>query len=106
MSGILGNRKQENKINEMGDITVQMFPALDPLAVKGTFRNGVQVALAHMKYGAWDELADQSTEERKRFFQQVLAGSVERLKMMGLKDGDLKRLFHRLMSENEKYVSH
>lgn len=45
MRPVTGNRKQEAKISELGNIANQMFPHIKTMLFKGAFRPGIKSAL-------------------------------------------------------------
>ncbi len=105
MDSIVGNGKQEKKIEEMGKTAHMMFPSIEKIVFKGIFRFCVHSALTRTRYKDWREIAALPPGMREKFFGMILAECVLRLKRIGLKDQEIKILYQRLVKENKKYLT-
>jgi len=104
MRPITGNRKQEAKISELGDIANQMFPHIKTMLFKGAFRHGIKGALAKNRVQNWEDVAKKPPEDRRNFFRSALEESVRHLQFIGLTEEDAKKLLLILKVRNEKYL--
>ncbi len=104
MGTLVGSKKQEEKISELGAIANQMFPNVKTKVFKGTFRFGIRSALEKTQFQSWEEIAEQPPMTRKKFFQNVLDESLPHLKTIGLNREEADMLISRLRKENEKYL--
>ncbi len=102
---IVGNKKQETKFEEMGNIAHAMYPNIDTLVFKGAFRYGVKAVLEKSPYQSWDEVANQPSSVRKRFFNYIVDASIPHLQKLGLSGQEIDNLVDRLKKENVKYLS-
>ncbi len=104
MGPVVGSRKQEEKISELGTIANQMFPNIEIMVFKGSFRLGIRSALEKNQLQSWEEIAEQPPMTRRKFFQSVLDESLTHLKTIGLNMEETDLLISRLRKENEKYL--
>ena len=104
MKVVVGSRKQEEKISEMGTIANQMFPNIELMVFKGFFRRGIRSALEKNQFKSWEEVAEQQPMVRMKFFQSVLDEFLPHLKTIGLSEEETDSLISRLKKENEKYL--
>ncbi len=104
MKMIVGSRKQEMKINEMGAVANTMFPEIKTMEFKGSFRLGVRNALQKSGYGKWDEISLLPPDKRNRFFENIIQESLPYLKKIGLDEKDINRLIRELKQRNLKYL--
>ena len=102
---IIGNEKQEDKIEKMGMIAAEMNPDVSKNALKGAFRWGVEAALEQHGLTDWKEAAARPARFRRAFFQSILDNAVSRLKGIGLTGDQIHSLKTRLVRENEKYTA-
>lgn len=105
MKTIVGSRKQEQKISEMGIVANKMFPEIEIMVFKGSFRLGIRSALDLCNFKSWDEVSLQPVYERKKFFKNFLNESVPHLKKTGVNETGINSLISKLMKENEKYLT-
>jgi hypothetical protein len=101
---VIGNKKQETKITEIGTLTTKMFPEVDTLTAKGAFRFGIKNALKDTGYKDWQEVGEQTPSEREIFFETFLEKSLPYLINSGLSEKQAKKLFVQLKKENKKYL--
>ena len=101
---VVGNEKQEKKIEEMGQIAHMMFPAIEKIIFKGIFRFCVHSALGKTRYRDWRDIAGEPPAIREKFFKTILGECMFRLKKIGLQDYEIKNLYQRLVKENKKYL--
>lgn len=104
MTTFTGNRKQEDKILEMGQVAHKMVPEIELIAFKGIFRYGIQNALTKQGLSGWREVAAESPDVRKQFFENVLTGSMDKLLGAGLTTKTINALFTELRELNENYT--
>jgi len=104
MGPVVGSRKQEEKISELGAIANQMFPNIEIMVFKGSFRLAIRSALEKNQLQSWEEIAEQPPMARRKFFQSVLDESLTHLKTIGLNMEETDLLISRLRKENEKYL--
>jgi len=104
MGAIVGSRKQEEKISELGALANRIFPDYETMLFKGSFRYGVRSALEKSRFQNWEEVSKQSAMTRSVFFQSVLDESFPHLKKMGLSEEDTSNLICKLKKENKKYL--
>ena len=102
----IGSRKQETKIREMAEITLEFFPYLNEGAVRGAFRFGANEALEEKHYNSWREVVDQTKKERKEFFELLLGKAFKSLRTLIRKEDLNKKdkLIRKIKSKNEEYV--
>ena len=105
MLPIVGSKKQEDKISELGAFANQLFPGIETMIFKGSFRYGIKSALEKKQYSRWEEVAEQHPMLRKKFFQSILDESIPHLKAIGLYEKDIDILFKKLKEKNEKYLN-
>ena len=104
MRAVVGSKKQEEKISELGAIANQMFPNIETMLFKGSFRLGIRSALEKNRIQSWGEIAEQPPLARRKFFKSVLDESLPHLKTIGLSREKAELLISRLKKENEKYL--
>lgn len=92
MTKITGNRKQEEKISEMGNIAHTLFPDVSTIAFKGVFRYGIEKALDDRHLENWDRVAAENPETRSQFFKSILNNSIQRLGKIGLDNQQIDTL--------------
>lgn len=101
---LLEAKKQEMKINEMGSIAHSMFPEIDAIIFKGSFRLGIRDALENCRFESWNEVSQQPVHVRKRFFESFLRKSIPYLEKTGVNKEAVDSITAELMKENEKYL--
>ena len=104
METVVGSKKQEEKISELGALANQMFPDIEIMVFKGSFRRGIRSALGESRFQSWEEVAEQPSMIRKDFFQNVIDESLPHLIKIGLNREAADILISRLKKENEKYL--
>lgn len=104
MEIIIGSKKQEMKISEIGGIANKMFPDIETMVFKGSFRLGIRSALKNSRYKSWDEVSLQPAEIREKFFKDFLNESVPYLKKTGVSENGINVLISELMKKNKKYL--
>lgn len=102
---VLGTQKQEEKILEMGEIAHDISPEISVMNFKGAFRLGVKAALENSGYADWKDLAQKTTAEKERFFEQILKGTAPHLSGTGLSRDQVERIFSRLRQKNAEYIN-
>ena len=105
MTAIVGSKKQEGKITELGMFANQLFPDIETMIFKGAFRYGIRSALEKSRYAAWEEVAGQHPMLRKSFFQSILDESAPHLQNIGLDEKGIEILIRKLKEKNEKYLT-
>jgi len=105
MKNIIGTKKQEMKISEMGAVANKMFPEIEVMVFKGSFRLGIQAALDCCSFKSWDDVSLQPAYIRKTFFESFLKESIPYLKKIGVNKQDINALISNLMKKNEKYLN-
>ena len=101
---ILGNVKQENKIEELSSVAHKLLPNLDKMAIKGCLRKAVKSALEKKNLESWDQVAGQATIQRERFFQSILTELTPLLLRLNLDRQEVDNLHQLLLRENKKYL--
>jgi hypothetical protein len=104
MKPVVGSKKQEAKISELGSLADRMFPDIGMMSLKGSFRHGIREALKNARFESWEKVSAQPPEIRRKFFQNVLDASVPHLKKIGLRDDEAESLIRKLGKENERYL--
>ncbi len=104
MKAVVGSKKQEAKISELGSLADRMFPDIGIMPLKGSFRQGIRRALKKARFERWEQVSAQPPEIRRGFFQDVLDESVFHLKKIGLRDDETESLIRKLRKENERYL--
>ncbi|MEZ4527499.1 MAG: hypothetical protein R2941_16385 [Desulfobacterales bacterium] len=104
MRPVTGNRKQEAKISELGNIAGSMFPHIKPMLFKGAFRHGIKAALEKNLLRNWEEVSKKPPEARRAFLHSALDESVRHLRFIGLTEDEAKHLLLVLKVRNEKYL--
>ncbi|MDM8517077.1 hypothetical protein QUF76_12820 [Desulfobacterales bacterium HSG16] len=104
MHPVVGNKKQETKIREMGHIAKNMFPHIEVMAFKGSFRLAIRSALKKNQFNDWEEVSQRPYKVKKKFFETILDESVSQLKKLGMKEDETDILIDSLKKENEKYL--
>lgn len=104
MSGVKGNRKQEEKIAHMAEVVRKHVPSANILSVKGAFRFGISKALEQNSFGDWQEVAAQPPAMRRKFFASVLESAAPHLKKIGIEEARLERINQDLKRENEAFM--
>lgn len=104
MGTVIGSRKQEDKISELGAVAHRRFPHIDLLSFKGFFRLSVRSVLEKYKLSSWGDVAEKPPEIRRKFFHDVLDESLRHLETAGLAKEDAGQLISELKKENEKYL--
>jgi hypothetical protein len=104
MATVVGSKKQEAKISELGSIANKMFPDIGTMLFKGAFRLGIKAALKKEGMKNWEEVATRVPEVRRKFFHSALEESVPHLKVIGLSENDINKLISLLKMKNEKYL--
>jgi hypothetical protein len=105
MKTIVGSKMQEEKISEMGTTANEMFPHIETIVFKGSFRRGIRSALEKCGVQTWEEVAADHPVKRRKFFQHVLNESHPHLTATGLNGEETDALLDRLKKENEKYLT-
>lgn len=103
MISVVGNKKQEEKIDRMGEIAHTLFPEIPKINFKGIFRYGIEESLKMNGVEQWSDIAIDKPALRIQFFNTILDSSLERLTRQGLNDNQIKALFDNLKKENFKY---
>ena len=78
------NRIQESVISQMGSIASHMFPNINNIAFKGSFRFGMLSALEKSNFQDFDDVINQPWDTKMEFFNSVLEKTLPNLKLMGL----------------------
>ncbi len=104
MSAVVGSKKQETKISELGGIANRMFPNIEKKVFKGAFRLGIKTALEKSRMKNWDEVAVQPSDSRRKFFHSALEALVRHLEIIGLTTAEAEKLIAVLKIKNEKYL--
>lgn len=104
MGVIVGSKRQETKISELGSIANRMFPDIETKVFKGAFRLGIKSALEKSLMKSWDEVAVQPSNSRRKFFHSALEASVRHLEIIGLTTAEAEKLIAVLKIKNEKYL--
>ncbi|OQX25004.1 MAG: hypothetical protein BWK80_17875 [Desulfobacteraceae bacterium IS3] len=104
MGTVVGSKKQEIKISELGDIANKMFPDIQAKVFKGAFRLGIKSVLNGSGMKDWGEVAAQPAEIRRKFFHSALEASVPHLHKIGLTEDEAEKLISVLRIRNEKYL--
>jgi len=105
MKAIVGSKKQEKKISEMGAVANKMFPKIETMVFKGSFRLGISAALDLCNLKTWDDVSLQSAHLRKKFFDNFLKESIPYLRKTGVSEDGINDLISKLMKENKKYLT-
>ena len=102
---VLGTQKQEEKIQEMGNIAHELAPNVTVMNYKGAFRLGIRDALKKNGYSDWKELAQKTKPEKQAFFKQILENSKPRLTSSGLDTEKIKIIYTALTLKNNEYLN-
>ncbi len=105
MYPVVGNKKQETKVSEMGSIANNMFPHIETMAFKGSFRFAVKTVLKKNQLNDWEKVSKYPPAIRRKFFESVLDESLSHLKKLGMKEDETDILINKLRKENEKYLN-
>lgn len=93
---IIGDEFQEQKPEELGDLAVPLYPAVDRTAVKGCFRFAIREALRALHLEEFKNVHLIAPERRMEFFDTLLPHARKRLEGFGLTAGQVDRLFERV----------
>ncbi|HUX14712.1 MAG TPA: hypothetical protein VMW87_16925 [Spirochaetia bacterium] len=93
---IIGDEFQEQKLEELGDLAVTLYPAVDRTAVKGCFRFAIREALRALHIEDFKSVHLIALERRKEFFATLLPLARKRLEGIGLTPVQTDRLFERV----------
>ena len=100
---VIGNQKQEQKLNEMGDLAKQLFPQVNVLSIKGALRYGAESALRKSGYASWQEVSEKPRQTRNTFFKLLLKEAEPRLNL-ALQPDQVKRFMQMVEKANQKYL--
>ena len=103
-SSIVGNKTQEEKIEEMAELAHELFPHIKVISFKGAFRFGVKQALKELGYENWKDIYKKNTEVRIKFFETALKFSENPLKGFKLSHSDIENLKIVLEEDNKKFI--
>ena len=69
---IVGMKMQEEKLKEFAKMAKDFFPDVNELAIKGALRYGVKAAIEKSQFPDWNEVANQPSQARRKFFDILL----------------------------------
>ena len=102
---LTGNKTQEAKISVMGDMAHHMFPNHESKVFTVCFRNGLARTLDSMHLQEWAPVMDLPKRKRELFFQELVDNSANCLSSIGLTQGQVVALKHKLILENKKFLN-
>ncbi len=105
MGPVVGSKRQETKIGELGSLANKIFPHVEVMVFKGAFRLGIKSALEKNRMKNWEEVAKQPPDARRKFFHIALEESVLHLQNIGLTKNEAEKLISALKIKNEKYLT-
>jgi len=101
---VLGTQKQEEKIQEMGDIAHELVPTVTVMNYKGAFRLGIRNALKKTGNSNWTDLVQKTMTEKQAFFEQILESSKSHLISAGLDIEKINMICTALTRKNNEYI--
>ena len=102
---LIGNKTQESKISVMGELAHQIFPSHEIKVYKGCFRNGLARTLDSRQLRDWAPVMEMPARKRELFFRELIENSSKCLSKIGLTEGQVVTLKHRLILENKKFLN-
>jgi hypothetical protein len=100
---VVGTKMQEEKLKEFAKMAKDLFPDVNELAIKGALRYGIKAAIEESQFSGWDEVADQSSQARRKFFDILLQEAKPQLEIQIGKE-HIDGLIRRIKLDNEKYI--
>lgn len=100
---IVGMKMQEEKLKEFAKMAKDLFPDVNELALKGALRHGVKAAIEKSQFPGWNEVANQSSQARRKFFDILIQEAKPQLEIQIGKE-HIDGFIRRIKLYNEKYV--
>lgn len=101
--GIVGAKKQEEKLILIAKMAKKLFPDVNELAVKGALRYGAKAAIEKSQFSDWSEVADQPESVRRNFFDKLLQEARPYLENLIGKE-KIDDFIRKVRVENEKFL--